>query len=323
MWRLLKKLSLFFCLLFLFDALLVCLGGEFLPTSVTKPFVRYRRCGGGHLFSRLKEARNVKDVDLLVLGTSHAYRGYDTRIFGQAGYRTFNLGSSIQTALQTELLLERYLDSIRPKRVIFDVNPVIFGNDGSESAADVISNDHIDWHTMEMAFKVNKFKVYNTLLFGVYRQIAGRDAHLDESDRYGHDHYISGGYVETKLNKNHAAHKVLPAVAYQFANHQQKAFDHVLKMLKDRKIPYVLVQAPVTHMYYASKTNNGYTDSLLATKGRYYNFNGRLTLDQVYDFYDNNHLSQQGVEKYNHVLIGTLEEDGFLPGNIKSRKIKK
>lgn len=269
------------------------------------------------MFSRLKEARNVKDVDVLVLGTSHAYRGYDTRIFAQAGYRTFNFGSSIQTALQTELLLERYLDSIRPKRVIFDVNPLIFGNDGSESAADVISNDRIDWRTVEMAVKVNKFKVYNTLLFGIYRQLTGFNSHIEESRVFAHDHYIPGGFVETRLDRNRSPRKRLQPAAYKFSENQLEAFDRILKMLKDRKIPFVLAQAPIAEVLYRSKTNNAYVDSLISAKGRYYNFNGKLQLDYTLDFFDNDHLSQRGVEKFNAALIATLKADGFLaPQNL-------
>lgn len=312
MWHLLKKLLLFLCLFCVLNTLFVCLCGELLPTSVTKPFMRYRRCGGGHLCTRLSEARQVKDVDILFLGTSHAYRGFDTRIFAESGYRSFNLGSSIQTALQTELLLEKYLDSIRPKRVVFDVNPVIFGNDGSESAADVISNDHIDWRTVRMAFAVNKYKVYNTLLYGLYRQVTGRGSHLKESSSHLHDRYIPGGYVETKLTRNLPNEVPLTPAAYTFSGHQLEAFDNILRMLQDRKIPYVLVQSPITKTAFKSKTNNYYVDSLIATKGRYYNFNLSLVMDDTNDFFDDDHLSQRGVEKFNTALIAVLKSDGFL-----------
>lgn len=317
MWHLLKKILLFLCLFFLLNTLLVCLCGDLLPKSVTKPFLRYRRCGGGHLFTRLDEARKTKGVDILFLGTSHAYRGFDTRIFADSGYRSFNFGSSIQTALQTELLMEKYLDSIRPKQVIFDVNPAIFGNDGSESAADIISNDHVDWRTVKMALEVNSYKVYNTLLYAAYRQATGRGGELKESPYYLHDRYITGGYVETKLSRNLPNNEPFTPVAYQFYDHQMEAFDNILRMLKARKIPYVLVQSPITKAAFASKTNNRYVDSLIAAKGRYYNFNLRLAMDDTYDFFDDDHLSQRGVEKFNAALIATLKADGFLaPQNL-------
>src|SRR5215217_8103310 len=79
--------------------------------------------GNGHLFSRLKELDTVKNVDILFLGSSHAYRGYDVRKFNRLGYSAFNLGSSAQTPVQTELLVKTYLAQLNPKVVILDIHP--------------------------------------------------------------------------------------------------------------------------------------------------------------------------------------------------------
>lgn len=293
------------------NIVVVCVGGELLPKKCSRHFVRYKRCGSGHLFSRLEEVRQVKDVDILFVGTSHCYRGFDTRIFGRAGYSAFNLGSSIQTALQTELLLERYLDSISPKRVIFEINPNIFSSDGAESAADVISNDYIDWRTVRMACKVNRYRIYNTLVFGLYRQYTGIGKELRQSAVFQQDRYIPGGYVESKRFENKAA-KPIEKKKYTFRDNQLDAFEKVLAMFRERKIPYVLVQAPITKAMYASKTNNDEIDSFLRQRGRYYNFNHLLRMDDRYDFFDNDHLSQKGVGKFNRELIAVLRRDGFL-----------
>ena len=37
----------------------------------------------GHMFTRLREVRERKNVDVLILGSSHAFRGFDPRIFAQ------------------------------------------------------------------------------------------------------------------------------------------------------------------------------------------------------------------------------------------------
>jgi hypothetical protein len=99
---------------------------------------------------------------------------------------------------------------------------------------------------------------------------------------------------------------------YRFNDNQLKAFEKVLAMFRERKIPYILVQAPVTRALYSSKTNNRAVDDLLMQKGRYYNFNHLLNLDDKYDFFDNDHLSQKGVEKFNDKLIAVMQRDGFL-----------
>ena len=61
---------------------------------------------GGHLHSRLLEINKHQNVDVLFLGSSHAYRGFDTRIFKESGIASFNLGSSSQAPVQSLLLLK-------------------------------------------------------------------------------------------------------------------------------------------------------------------------------------------------------------------------
>ena len=66
----------------------------------------------------IDEAKEVKNVDILILGSSHSYLGIDTRTFNNIGYSAFNLGTTAQTPIQTELLLNRYLNSINPKIIV-------------------------------------------------------------------------------------------------------------------------------------------------------------------------------------------------------------
>src|SRR5688572_21718598 len=75
--------------------------------------LNYPVAGYAHMYSRIKEVKQTKDVDILFLGASFAYRGFDPRIFKEYGYKSFNLGSSNQTPLQTKLLLDRYLKTLK------------------------------------------------------------------------------------------------------------------------------------------------------------------------------------------------------------------
>ena len=99
--------------------------GKFIPQKL-KPNLQYIQGAYGFINTRAKEARISDGVDVLILGSSHAYRGFDVRIFGEAGYKTFNLGSSSQSPIQTYLLLKRYLDLLKPKLVIYEVYPTTF-----------------------------------------------------------------------------------------------------------------------------------------------------------------------------------------------------
>jgi len=79
-------------------------------------------------------------VDILFLGSSHSYRGFNPQYF--SGYKTFNLGSSAQTPIQTNLLLKRYLHQLNPKTIVYEVYPISLSIDGVESSSDIIANDH-------------------------------------------------------------------------------------------------------------------------------------------------------------------------------------
>ena len=59
--------------------------------------VKHPLGGGGHLHTRLAEVQDHAPVDILFLGSSLAYRGFDTRIWKERGYTAFNLGSSAQS----------------------------------------------------------------------------------------------------------------------------------------------------------------------------------------------------------------------------------
>ena len=52
------------------------------------------------MYLRKIDADTTINIDVLVLGSSHAYRGFDPRIFKKAGIKLFNFGSSGQTLLQ-------------------------------------------------------------------------------------------------------------------------------------------------------------------------------------------------------------------------------
>ena len=68
---------------------------------IMPPFMakNVRSCVGcyGHLYSRVKDAEKIKNPDILFIGSSHSYRGFDTRVFQKHGIKAFNLGSSSQT----------------------------------------------------------------------------------------------------------------------------------------------------------------------------------------------------------------------------------
>lgn len=307
------KNSLIFLIFFSsFYVIGICLLGEIAPYHFRKS-ISYKIGGYGFLYSKIKDIEKHKNVDILIIGTSHAYRGLDTRIFKKNGISVLNLGSSIQSPIQTNILFNRYLDEINPKLVVYDVNPEIFNSDGVEAGLDLISNDYIAYDSFKMALKINSIKLYNTLIFAFYKQMINANKDFKENKFKSDDTYISGGYVEKKMkfNKNNTIYNRKP---FEFRDLQMEWFDKNIELLNNKNIPFVLIHTPITKNLYKSKTDYSKIDSLMNKKshGRYYDFNKLINLSDTLDFYDDNHLNTDGVKKFDNFFIQLLKKDKII-----------
>lgn len=289
--------------------ILIIIWGDYAHIFLKKN-LNYRIGSYGHMFSRIKEIPNLKEIDILFLGSSHSYRGFDTRIFKKNNLNTFNLGSSGQTPLQTEILMKRYLKIIKPKLIIFEVYPNTFSIDGVESTLDIIANDEIDFEIIKLAFKQNNIKIYNTLIYGLYYDILNKKKDFKEEIIKGDNKYIKGGFVEKKL-------KYFKNIEYNkknrnFKQKQFDAFENIISLFKKGNYKFIFVQAPLTKSIYNSYRNNVFFDKKMEKYGFYFNFNEIIFLNDSLHFYNSDHLNQNGVEIFNLKLIEILNKQKII-----------
>ncbi|HRG59203.1 MAG TPA: hypothetical protein PK323_09620 [Bacteroidia bacterium] len=302
--RFIKSLLFFIPVVCFAYILLICVWGEFMP-GIFKKNLNYFRAGSyGGMMSRLEEVKTVKNVDILFLGSSHTYRGFDNRIFKKAGFQTFNLGSSAQSPMQTLLLLNRYLDQLNPKTIIYEVYPNSFTSDGIESSLDIIANDKNDFGSIQMALKQNHIKIYNSLIYGFYRDFFNRNKGEKEKKKNGNDTYINGGFLQKDLS--YFKHIKYPNNTWNLNGKQWSYFEKILELIKKKNINLILVQTPITPNLYHSFNNNQAFDLKMKSYGTYYNFNDIVSLDDSLHFYDPHHLNQNGVIIFNEKLIEKL-----------------
>ena len=261
----------------------------------------------GHMFTRMEEIEQIHDVDLLFIGSSQAYRGFDTRIFKEAGFTSFNLGSSNQTPLQSEVLLKQYVQQLNPSKVIYAVYGEVFSVDGVEPSLDLLATNKIDVNLIALVLKQRNLKLFNTMFYATYRNIFKRNKHLKEPIQKYNDTYISGGYVEKKLS--HYQPKQYNANQWKINPGQLNALEQSIAFLKRLNIPYVLIQAPTPKVFYNSFTTNQSFDSLMGSYGNYYNFNQLIDLNDSKHFYDPFHMNQLGVEIFNEAVIELLRKN--------------
>jgi hypothetical protein len=302
--RFIKSLILFIPVVCISYILLICIWGEVMP-GIFKKNLNYFRAGSyGGMMSRLQEVKTVKNVDILFLGSSHTYRGFDNRIFKKAGFNTFNLGSSSQSPMQTRLLLSRYLDQLNPSTIIYEVYPNSYTSDGIESSLDIIANDKNDLGSIKMAYKQNHIKIYNSLIYGFYRDFFNRNEGEKESRKNGSDTYVNGGFLQKDLT--YFKHIKYPTNSWDLNGKQFYEFEKILELIKKKNIKLILVQTPITPNLYNSFSNNNDFDKKMQSYGTYYNFNEMISLDDSLHFYDSHHLNQNGVNIFNAKLIDVL-----------------
>lgn len=303
--RFIKKIALFLLFAVLVYLILLILSGNFAPKAVRN---LYYPIGFNHLNEKMKDARQTRDVDILFVGSSHAEQGFDTRIFEARGFSCFNLGTSAQTPIQTEMLLNRYLDEMNPKIVVYDVYPGIFTIDGVEAALRLIANDKNDKYSVEMALTTNNVKLYNTLIYAFYRDFFYGNRATDSSKLLPSEGaLLRGGYIlkeETRMND--IIH--YDSAKWVYEPKQFRQFEKTLQKLREKNIDVFLVQTPMTAAYYNSYRNNAAFDDYMSTKGSYFNFNRLISLNDTLHFSDKDHLNQAGIEIYDNALIELLLE---------------
>lgn len=271
-----------------------------------------RNCIGcyGHLNTRVKEIPNYKNVDLLILGSSHAYRGFDTRVFEKHGLTAFNLGSSSQSPIQTNVLLNQYIDHLNPKLLVLEVYAGTLGIDGVESSLDLAANNKMDWNYIKTLVDLKNIRSVNSAIYGSFREFFSLNDDFEEDLIQGEDKYVKGGFVETEFRKNPLKNE--RTQAWEINPTQIKYLERNIELLKEKNIPFILVQTPITNKLYRAKTNIEEVDQLLSELGRYKNFQGDLELNDTLDFYDSNHLNQAAVEQFNEYFIKYLNKENLI-----------
>lgn len=312
MWSFIRRCMFFGVFAIVSYPFLIAIMSALLPNELM-PNLRYPLGGYGHMYSRMKELKGHATVDVVFLGSSHAYRGFDPRIWSRAGYSAFNLGSSAQTPLQTEVMAKAHVPGLDPAVVIMEVHPNTFMDEGVESAVDLIANRPIDAGTWCMAARIPNAKVINAMGYGALRHASGRDDGFVEAARNKEDVYTGNGFVE-RINGHFSPVGRPVPVAVEPRPAQWKAFQRTLESLRSQGRQVILVEAPMTRwMYQGMYRDHPRFARLMEESGRFIDMNGKVELDDSLHFFTKGHLNQAGVERFNQALIDTLERRGWLP----------
>jgi hypothetical protein len=268
--------------------------------------------GWGQSLRRFRDLRSTGDVDVLIAGSSHAYRSFDPRIFAEAGLRAFNMGSTNQTPLNTYYLLQEFLPVLKPELVLVDVYVrTLSSEDGLESFFDLAVNLPLSLNMFKMAVATGQPHAVNRLVELQMGRLARPLDRIQQKEVRG-ETYVPGGYCESEkiIGKDVEFQnfgKIHPAQI------QIEYLEKIIGLLKDRGITAVLVTAPFPEEHrraienYAALTRR--IDRLARRHDVFYkDFNGLLDLKTYTHFMDTHHLNHAGVQRFNRALLDQLRQ---------------
>jgi hypothetical protein len=206
--------------------------------------------------------------------------------------------------VQTYLLLKAYLDSINPRFVVFEVHPDIMKNDGIECAVDLLMNTPMTCEATKMAWHTGNMKVINTWLYSLYNQkIRHRLERFHEEPTMDDAEYIPGGYVEINTKeferKRYSRHNLF------IRPEQMEALKQCLNLLKERDIPYMLVEVQDAYQLRSAFKNHEWFENKMKALGPYrYKL---LPLVDTVHFCNSNHLFKPGIELFNQDFVVDLK----------------
>lgn len=261
--------------------------------------------------TKVREASEYKDIDVLFVGSSHCYRTFDTRFYAAQGLRTFNFGTSNQTPLQTLMLLRLYLDRLSPRVVVIEVHPDLMCNDGVESSLYLANNMKPSFELARMAFATRNLKSVLTMVYSATHNTLSKEfAAYNDPSTDDENKYVAGGFVES--NGGLLRPEPLEEVGIEMNARQLDALRKCAKLLRRRGIPFLLVEVPASEtLERAYRGHDAFVDEMRKI-GEYHSPQPEGLCDTIH-YYDLDHLNQQGVELFNpcfyHTVLKPFIED--------------
>ncbi|WP_313101484.1 hypothetical protein [Epilithonimonas sp.] len=277
------------------------------------PQIERRRYG--FTARKFEEIQSEKKLDILILGSSLATRNYDSRVFEESDYRSFNLGVSSQKPNMTNIIAEEYLEKINVKVLVIDVNPYLMLTPDSYETVNLIMNSPFTTYDLDLFESAPSIMAFNSLIIK-YTGFAEKDRLKKIKDSISdiNDRYVGRGFVNT--NAIYDKNKKTPNIKIKDFNplkNQIESLENLISSLKDKRIHYVLVLSPLNKTYFkTSKVSEKQFRSLSKTYfGKYGNYIDSNNLESYADsdFMDFSHLNATGAQKFTKALLPILKAE--------------
>lgn len=263
---------------------------------------------GGNTYRKFHEYDPALHYDVITLGSSHAYRGYDPHIFREAGISLYNLGSTAQTPINSFAILKAYITKANTGLVLLDCYENAMALDGMESTADLSQNITSDAAVLRMFTAIRDPRILN--MFTIRKLMA------DEPAAYADSSYVEAGF-STKTDSAKGEIDYGLDLTFELGERQPEYLVKCIRYCQEQGIPIVLVTHPLPKASNRPRHDafHAVIDSVCQVTGvEYldYAFEHGLPLNDRDHYYDHNHFNRAGVRIYNPKLIGDLRRKGYV-----------
>ena len=261
-------------------------------------------------------------VDVLVLGSSHSYQGFNTAVFwSDYGFSAFNLCGPAQPIWNTYFYLEEALKTQKPKAIILDTYMLYVSNEYDEAANAIKNTDGLKWSQTKIDAINASFDTEKTgnQYFFSWMQYHSRYSDLSQNDFYpyqgneemyknhkGFYCYFKTTEIQNKDYSDESECSVLPEKGETY-------YRKIIELAKSKNIPIIITAIP----FNADSFNIKYINEAQRIASEYdvpfYNFLKEhkydLALNYETDFADKQHLNHNGNTKLTRFFGEILKKE--------------
>lgn len=271
-----------------------------------------------------KQAENT--VDVLVLGSSHIYQGFNTAVlWREFGFTAYNLCGAAQPMWNTYYYLEEALKTQSPKVIILDTYTLSY-NDEYDDASYAIKNTYgLRWSQTKIDAIKTSFDTeqYGYQYFFEVLQYHSKYSDLNKTDFYPYHankamyqnhkgfycYFRTENVKERDFSQTTELEELLPKA--------EEYYRKIIELAQSRNIPIIITAVP----FAADNYNQSVFNSAAVIAGEYgvpfYNFlsdyKDELGIDYSKDFADSQHLNHLGNTKLTRFLGNILKNNYDVP----------
>jgi hypothetical protein len=262
---------------------------------------------GGSSYNRFREFKPNYFYDILFIGSSRTFRGYDPLIFKEDSLSTYNLGSSNQTLRNSYILAEDLIRSKNTSTLIVDIYSYSLSDISFESSMDLVSNIPNPSTAMKIQARELDIRTTNNFLRRLFT--LNEKPVLKEKDAVAFGFCKKTNKLDSALIKKIAQNDI-QSNPVEIIKEELDYIYKISRLCKERDIQLIFTTSP-TSVFFTEKDREKMLDIILpifeSTGDIYLDYSKKLNLDSKDYFFDEGHMNYQGVEIFNKTLIKDLK----------------